>query len=227
MWGYRINAGLGDEEALQTAITASLEEETMRHNRPRGVPIVSPDADEVERSFLQVMGMTSELDRRIKGLLDLKFESKLPPGRPIPKLPAEIAPKSPEKSLSASQKLRREQDHEYAEALRQAELQDAGQQLPEVLRSSSEEPSQTPEVEAEPHDGIIIAIDMQGHPRAQRRFRRDCRSEQVYWWAAREFRLHLDRFELLAPGGIVDQQQTLAGQGIANKTLLKVNAVDE
>jgi hypothetical protein len=227
MWTYRINAGLDDEEALQTAITASLEEETMRHNRPRGVPMINPDADDVERSFHQIMGMTSELDRRIRSLLDLKFESRLPPGQPIPKLPAEIASVSPTKSLSTSQKLRLEQDREYEEALRQAELQGTTQ-----APTAGDEPSQTPEaplpqVDAEPDDGIVIAVDLQGRRRSQRRFRPDCRSEQVYWWAATEFGLQLDRFELVAPGGIVNQQETIEEQGITNKTLLKINAVDQ
>jgi hypothetical protein len=211
---FRVNGLLDEEEAIQNAITASLEEEALRHALPRGVPVPDPGADIIERSYQSVMGMTKTLDRRIRDLLAMKFESKLPPGRPIPTLPPDHSPtKSPPKQSprTAARELREEQDREYEEALRQAQ---------EAERPPADDPPQAVgEIEPEPDDGLQLAVTF-GSERRARRFRPDARAEQLFWWVATEQGVANGSFELVGPVGPLVPELTFAEQEIGNKTLL-------
>jgi hypothetical protein len=211
---FRMNGLLDEEEAIQNAITASLEEETLRHAHPRGVPILDPDADIIERSYQAVMGMTKTLDQRIRGLLAMKFESGLPPGRSIPMLPPDHSPaKSPPKQSprSAARELRQEQDREYEEVLRQAQ---EAEQPP-----ADDPPEPIGEIEPEPDTGIQIAVAI-GSERKARRFRPDARAEQMFWWIATEQGVANGSFELVGPVGALAPELTFAEQEIGNKTLV-------
>jgi hypothetical protein len=209
-----LNGFLDEDQAIQDAITASLEEETLRHARPRGVPTLDPDADEIECSYQAVFGMTQTLNERIRGLLELKFDSKLSPGRSIPKLPPDrpIAKSSARQSPNS---LRQEQDREYDALLH--EVQEA-----ERTRDQLEVIAEVPiELEPEPVHGIQIAVAFSGNERKARRFRASANANQVFWWIAIEKEIQIGSFNLIGPNANLDPEKTLEEQEIANKTLFR------
>lgn len=220
-----INAGLNDDDAFNTAVVQSLQE----HSRQR-----KPPGDEIIHRLQKVGELADENEVKILQLRKLQFETRIPSNKPIPRVPT-IKRAIDEDPLSASQKIRREQDAEYEEALRAAQEAELNAQQPHP--EEEDEPAQVgyaemiaqrlTEIEAEPSEGITIAVMLPNMERVSRRFTDTAKGEDVYVWiAANEgvqaggFRL--STFALVGPDGTLELNEPISQQVSGRRTLLNL-----
>jgi hypothetical protein len=215
--GIVLNGFRSERDALDAAIAASIQEETLR-----SLGRVRPDAvTPADASYRSICDLTGANEQKIRELRKLRFTSKLPHGRPIPKLPT--APQHRE-ALNESQVIRRAQDDEYEKAL--AEVQAATTEPPPA------EPDQTREthrariaeraqaLDAEPEKGIALAIRFATGEVVQRKFLPSLTTDDLYCWVAFRCDLPDDGFELRGPNGMLPRTGTLEANKLVHRTLL-------
>jgi hypothetical protein len=151
----------------------------------------------------------------------MKFPSTLPNGHAIPKLPQTA---QPEKRLSESQRIRKEQNDNYARALAEVQAEEFEAANPQQsVDNYRETVAQRYEgLGPEPEVGITLALQISPENRIFRTFGPSTTIEDLYYWAA----FHSDRppehIELGTPTGILPRDGTLADQLLTNRTLVQV-----
>lgn len=229
----QFNGDLNEDEALRNAIAASLEEQ----RRPTFIKTGQSDA--IIAKSRKVVDLTDKTEEKMCRLLKMKFQTRITNGK-IPRLPKV---KEPERDdLTATQRLRLQQDKEYQEALamaQEAELAESSPppEDPEPAEDEIEEPEEeysgmlaarVSALAPEPETGITIALQPQNSSRVSRRFAEDAQADDVYVWAAsieaiRSDGVRLGSFDLRGPDGILNPTQTLGTQIQGRRVLLNIN----
>ena len=118
-YALAINGMLNEDEAYENAITASLEDQ----GRPTMMGQSYGRMDEVISRSKVIAELTDKTEEKLFRLSTMKFATRLSKDQ-IPKLP-KVKQQEREENLTESQRIRRQQDREYAEVLRQAQQAEA------------------------------------------------------------------------------------------------------
>ena len=226
---YLFNNGFNDEEALRYAISESLDEEISPPLFRQNIPASNDkniQTDPVSEKICQVLDMVKNFKSKISELINLDISSNS----------QNISHSKNEENLSDSQKIRRQQDIEFQEAL---ELAKKEEEMKELRKKEEEEEANEQrnypemikqkfiEIGNEPNDGILLAVSIPNKPKITRHFAPESFGSDVYIWvAANEFMissgLHLGKFNLVFAGKTLDDKKSLIEQDISSKTLFSV-----
>lgn len=101
-----------------------------------------------------------------------------------------------------------------------------------IEKKPSETKISLPDLEDEPPDGLLIAVQIPEQPRISRRFNPDSSAQQVFIWVASrpelaKKELDFHGFELIGPQNTsLDSSRTLSEQNVANRTIFNFRTIE-
>lgn len=228
---YFYNNGYNEQDAINRAISMSLGEEmvppSQRHNLAEFANYENPQTDQVTKKISQVLDMVKNTRAKINELINLDLSSN-----------SQKKQSKKETNLSETQKIIRNQDAEYQEALKIAqekekekeeEANKKGEKEVNKMSNYTEMIKQKlKEIGEEPKNGIVLAISLPNGHKMKRVFSQKCLGNDVYIWAASNEQIissgfKIGKFSLIFGTDIVlNGKKSLYEQKIDSKTIFSI-----
>jgi hypothetical protein len=186
-----LNGFRTERDAVDTAMAASLEDDA---------------------TFQSICFLTAANEQKISELRKMQFPTKLPNGRPIPRLPT-----GHRETQSETRALVQAQNEAFERA--EAEVRAAAQSDVNRRASLAE---RVRLLGPEPEKGIAVRFRLLNGRIVQRKFLSSNTAEDLYCWAAFQCGSGEGDFELRGTAGVVPTTGTLGTNKIVHRTLLTV-----
>lgn len=224
------NNGYNEQDAINRAISMSLGEEmvppSQRHNLAEFANYENPQTDQVTKKISQVLDMVKNTRAKINELINLDLSSNSQK-----KLPKKEA------NLSETQKIIRDQDAEYQEALKiaqekekaeEANKKEEKKEVNKVSNYAEMIKQKLKEIGEEPKNGIVLAISLPNGHKMKRVFSQKCLGNDVYIWAASNEQIissgfKIGKFSLIfGTDMVLNGKKSLYEQKINSKTIFSI-----